>query len=97
MTKEVYKDIYSSEEIDAFREHFAEQYGHNIDSEFWVTSVLPINSHPIKPDTDGDGLNDNVDRAPFHKTEIPEFFKQLIINEVVEYTQIVRLSDVCYI
>ena len=97
MTKEVYKDIYSSEEIDAFREYFAEQYGHNIDSEFWRTPVLPINSHPIKPDTDGDGLNDNVDRAPFHKTEIPEFFKQLIINEVVEYTQIVRLSDVCYI
>ena len=61
MTKEVYKDIYSSEEIDAFREYFAEQYGRNVGSEFWNTPVLPINSHPTEPDGDGDGYNDIED------------------------------------
>ena len=73
MTKEVYKDIYSSEEIDAFREYFAEQYGHNIDSEFWNTPVLSINSDPDNPDGDGDGILDRYDREALRENRHSDY------------------------
>jgi len=97
MTNIVFKDMYSRGEIIEFREHFAKQYGYDVTSKFWQMPVLPIISNPQMKDADGDGLNDNVDNAPFVQTEIPDFFKQLIINNVVDYSEIVRISENCYI
>ncbi|MCI5583836.1 MAG: DUF4474 domain-containing protein, partial [Anaeroplasma sp.] len=80
MTKEVFKDIYSSEEIYEFREHFAEQYGHNIDSEFWSMPVLPINSDPSKPDADNDGLLDGEAQYVNGKIVVPRDYDKLYHN-----------------
>lgn len=97
MTKEVYKDIYSSEEIDAFREYFAEQYGHNIDSEFWNTPVLPINSDPDNPDGDGDGIPDKLDSKALAYDILPDLFKYYINEGVMWHSDIVIIHNNFYI
>ena len=94
MTKEVYKDIYSSEEINAFREYFAEQYGHNIDSEFWNTPVLPINSHPNKKDSDGDGILDRYDREALRENRHSDYIINYINNEKIKFSDIISDGQV---
>ena len=80
MTKEVYKDFYTSEEITEFRECFAEQYGRDVDSEFWNTSVLPICSDPTQPDADNDGLLDGEAQYVNGKIVVPKDYDRLYYN-----------------
>ena len=93
MTKEVYKDIYSSEEIDAFREYFAEQYGRNVGSEFWNTPILPINSHPTEPDGDGDGILDRYDGKPLIDDKFPSLFVNYINSGKIDFKDVLCSAE----
>ena len=97
MTKEVYKDIYSSEEIDAFREYFAEQYGQNVGSEFWNTPILPINSHPTELDGDGDGIPDKLDSRTLTYDNLPDLFKYYINEGYMQHCDVVAVYNNSYV
>jgi len=62
-----------------------------------VIKVMPIKSDPTEPDGDFDSIPDNLDKVPLSESKIPTAFKDLIVNRVVKYDSVVRMSDNCYV
>lgn len=65
--------------------------------EFLTTPILLLKSDPTSKDGDYDGIDDVLDKFPLSQTVIPQLFKNLICDELVNYDDIVKVSDNCYV